>query len=168
MQVFVPFTEPLKTAQCLDKKRLNKQIIECRQLIRTIRGESRSWANHPVTKMYSHPELFKYMQYYVQCLKYYKDGALEMADNYSRMAVGYLEKTQEAKYILSEKFCDQHKRRLYAKDPEHYVQFSSYGSTTENWYYVNGELLVYETDKEKKKSVNKLKKSVNDGQLSLF
>lgn len=168
MQVFVPFVEPLKTAQCLDKKRLNKQIIECNQLLKAINGRTKAWINHPVTKMYSHPELLKYMQYYVKCLKYYKEGEIEMATNYSLMAVGYLEKTKEAKDILNEKFCDQHKRRLYTKDPEHYIQFEKYGSTTENWYYVNGKILVYETDKEKKKSVNKLKKSVGDGQLSLF
>lgn len=151
MQVFVPFKEPLKTAQCLDKKRLNKQIIECNQLIKAITGESKAWINHPVTKMYSHPELLKYMRYYVQCLKYYKDGQIEMADNYSRMAVGYLEQTREAKSILTDEFCDQHKRRLYAKDPDFYKQFESYGSTTENWYFVDGEIKKYETDKTKKK-----------------
>lgn len=53
--------------------------------------------------------------------------------------------------FLTDEFCDQHKRRLYAKDPDFYKQFESYGPTTENWYFVDGEIKKYETDKTKKK-----------------
>ena len=38
MQVFTPYKEPILCAQVLDKKRLNKQIIECQQIIRAIEG----------------------------------------------------------------------------------------------------------------------------------
>lgn len=40
MQVFTPYPEPFKTADCLDSRRLNKQIIECRQILAAIKGES--------------------------------------------------------------------------------------------------------------------------------
>ena len=52
MQVFLPYNNILKIANCLDKKRLNKQIIECKQIIKAIKGETKTWANHPICKMY--------------------------------------------------------------------------------------------------------------------
>lgn len=39
MQVFVPYQEPFEVATFLDSRRLNKQIIECRQILAAIRGE---------------------------------------------------------------------------------------------------------------------------------
>ena len=39
MQVFIIGT-PFETAKSLDKKRLNKQIIECKQILKAIDGES--------------------------------------------------------------------------------------------------------------------------------
>ena len=52
MQVFIPNADPFWTADILDNRRRNKQIIECRQILKAIRGESKAWANHPVTRMY--------------------------------------------------------------------------------------------------------------------
>lgn len=69
MQVFVPFKEPLKTAQCLDKKRLNKQIIECKQILAAINSK-KAWSNHPCTKMYK--EHREWLNEYMLCLKYYR------------------------------------------------------------------------------------------------
>ena len=46
MQIFI-IGSPFETAQALDKRRLNKQIIECRQIMKAINGESEAWANHP-------------------------------------------------------------------------------------------------------------------------
>ena len=51
MQVFI-IGSAIETAMCLDKKRLNKQIIECRQILKTINGESKAWMNHPCTIQY--------------------------------------------------------------------------------------------------------------------
>ena len=51
MNVFV-IGSPIETAKCLDPRRLNKQIIECKQILKAIDGETKAWANHPATKMY--------------------------------------------------------------------------------------------------------------------
>ena len=42
MQIFLPYKDIFETAKCLDIKRLNKQIIECEQILNTIDGESRA------------------------------------------------------------------------------------------------------------------------------
>ena len=44
MQVFIIGT-PLETAMALDAKRLNKQTIEARQILKAIVGDSKAWAN---------------------------------------------------------------------------------------------------------------------------
>ena len=52
MQVFVPFQDPFECAKALDSRRFNKQILECKQILKAIRGESTAWANHPCVLMY--------------------------------------------------------------------------------------------------------------------
>ena len=135
MQVFVPYPEPIKVARCLDPRRLNKQIIECKQILDAINGTGKGWFNHPVTKMYrDHSE---WLENYWCCLEYYQHCNLEIAEEYNKMAMSLIPP------FLTEGFCDQHKRRLYTKNPEHYKQFSEYGKTEENWYFVEGELRKY-------------------------
>ena len=40
MQVFI-IGSALETAQALDKKRLNKQIVECKQILNAIEGKTK-------------------------------------------------------------------------------------------------------------------------------
>lgn len=47
MQVFVPHTNFKKIAKILDSRRLNKQIVECMQIIEIINGKESKWKNHP-------------------------------------------------------------------------------------------------------------------------
>ena len=51
MQIFLIGTV-LETAQALDNRRLNKQIIECQQILDAINGTGKGWFNHPVVHMY--------------------------------------------------------------------------------------------------------------------
>lgn len=44
--------------------------------------------------------------------------------------------------FLTSDFCDQHKRRLFAKNPEHYKQFEEYGTSDENWYFDNDKNII--------------------------
>lgn len=146
MQVFVPYPEPFKVAQCLDKRRLRKQIIECKQILDAIDGVGKGWLNHPVTKMYKPYRLWLY--YYTQCLECYirylkaNDGRTQSSELIQ--FVLWSEKADKIRPpFLTEEFCNQHKRRLYTKDPEHYKQFAQYGTSDENWYFVDGMLVKY-------------------------
>ena len=53
MQIFVPFVNTVDTAKILEQRRLNKQIIECQQVLKAIdqrkKGEKSAWMNYPVT-----------------------------------------------------------------------------------------------------------------------
>lgn len=71
MQVFIIGT-PFKTAQILDKRRLNKQIIECGQILDAIEGKTSAWTNHPCTIMYRN--YVKWLSNYRACLLHYREG----------------------------------------------------------------------------------------------
>ena len=52
MQTFLPYKSFVKSAQCLDNKRLGKQRVEAMQILKSIYIEDYGWKNHPATKMW--------------------------------------------------------------------------------------------------------------------
>lgn len=152
MQVFVPYASPYQVAVCLDMRRLNKQIIECRQILAAIRGESNAWKDHPCVKMYrDHTE---WLEYYMNCLECVRearnmhhedaDEGVELLDLAVEWSVHANKNTPP---FITEEFCEQHCRRLYTKNEKVYSQFKKYGTSYENWYFVDGELLRYANGK---------------------
>lgn len=149
MQVFVCYPEPIKVAQCLDSKRLNKQIIECRQILDAIDGKGKGWFNHPVTKMYK--PYSEWLYCYMKCLECYVDYINHVEfrnrntpDSYFTQALFWNSNADRFRPpFLTEDFCNQHKRRLFTKNPEHYRQFAEYGKSDENWYCIDGEIVKY-------------------------
>lgn len=135
MQIFVPFADPLTTASCLDVKRRNKQIIEANIIIQRIAQKKGSWANHPVVKMYAGH--IGWVQCYLSCLRHYASKDYKVAQYWATMA------NKSTPPFLTEEFCDQHKRRLYTKNPNLYPQFSVFGKSYENWYVVDGKTVRY-------------------------
>lgn len=124
----------METARALDPKRLRKQIIECRQILDALNGNS-AWSNHPCVLQYRGYE--EWLEQYVNCLKSVQnnDGILAKACNFAANLITPEWHTQE--------YYDQMKRRLYTKDPEHYKQWADLGESQENYYYVDGEWRKY-------------------------
>lgn len=52
MQTFLPYADYKLSAQVLDSKRLNKQIVEARQIWHNLVRLSSGWINHPATRMW--------------------------------------------------------------------------------------------------------------------
>lgn len=140
MNVFVPYKSPLECAKALyGDRRFNKQIIECRQILDAIDGK-KAWSAHPCTLMYKPYRVW--LSYYMDCLYFYREHrnhgmSILVADNYSKKADEYRPP------FLTDEFCNQHKRRLFTKSPDKYPQFAEYGTSEENWYFVDCELLKY-------------------------
>lgn len=145
MQVFI-IGSALETAKILDKKRLNKQIIECQQILKAIWGDSKAWANHPCTIQYKDNETW--LWYYYQTLTFYKNylngilfefdvDPLETAKGKSLMADLYRPNFHTQEYF------ENMKRRLYTKNHEHYIQFAYLGESYENWYWVDNNWKIY-------------------------
>lgn len=142
MQVFI-VGSPLETARSLDSLRLNKQIVETRQILSALKG-AKAWNRHPCVLQYKGHE--KWLQHYHDCLLFYKKGNYNLAEIESSYATNCYPvdwHTQE--------YYDQMKRRLYTKNPEHYAQWAHLGKSKENWYwsqelnefikYINGKKL---------------------------
>lgn len=147
MQVFIIGT-PLETAMALDARRLNKQIIECKQILDALKGK-KAWSNHPCTLQYKgHIE---WLECYMECLMCYRNmhniGILDCAKNFDRASIldRYCE-TIKPDFHVQEYF-DQMKRRLYTKNSEHYKQWADLGTSYINWYFVDGKWKKYKNGK---------------------
>lgn len=134
MQVFIIGT-PLETAIALDRGRLNKQIIECRQILDALNG-AKAWSNHPCVLQYRGHE--KWLEHYHDCLLFYRRGYYDLAkvESYYATDCHPIDWHTQAYY-------DQMKRRLYTKDEIHYAQWSHLGKSDYNLYYVDGEWRKY-------------------------
>ena len=133
MQVFIVGT-PLETAKALDGRRLQKQIVECQQILAALNG-AKAWSNHPCVLQYKGHE--RWLLNYMYCLMGYIQGdllfALNSNNNCSKLVPNF--HTQE--------YFDQMKRRLYTKNKEHYSQWAHLGESDVNWYFVDGEWRKY-------------------------
>jgi len=47
MNTFLPYEDFAASARALDSRRLGKQRIEARQILRVLRGQSAGWRHHP-------------------------------------------------------------------------------------------------------------------------
>lgn len=130
---------PYETAQTLDSRRLRKQIIECRQILKAIDGKTKAWANHPCTLQYRKHRYW--LERYMQCLECYINDLPRAANGYSALADIHRPLFHTTPYF------DSMKRRLYTKDPEHYAQWAHLGTSDVNWYYVEGEWRYYQNSK---------------------
>ena len=60
MQTFLPYSDFDQCAMVLYSKRLNKQLLEGRQILSALAGQTAGWRNHPATKMWRGSELVLY------------------------------------------------------------------------------------------------------------
>lgn len=137
MQVFIVGT-PLETAMALDKRRLNKQIVECMQILDALNG-AKAWSNHPCVLQYR--DYYKWLELYMCILTAYRNGE---GDALSFEA--QIKRLPQPPFHTQEYF-NQMKRRLYTKDPVHYAQWAYLGTSEENWYFVDGEWRIYKNGK---------------------
>lgn len=139
MQVFIVGT-PLETAMALDRARLNKQIIECKQILDALNG-AKAWSNHPCVLQYRGHE--RWLEHYHDCLLFYRRGYYDLA----KVESHYATDCHPIDWHTQE-YCDQMKRRLYTKDEIHYAQWSHLGTSDYNLYYVDGEWRKYVNGKK--------------------
>ena len=82
-----------------------------------------------------------WLRFYHATLYHYAKGEIEEAQELSDFADNIKPD------FITQSLCDQHKRRLYTKDPIFYSSFSNLGTSEDNWYIVDGERLVYRDGK---------------------
>ena len=136
MQVFI-VGSPLETAMALDGRRLNKQVIECKQILDALNG-AKAWSNHPCVFQYRGYE--KWLRNYLRVLHNWHIGGVPHRF-YNDMA------NKSRPPFHTEEYFNQMKRRLYTKDPIFYAQWAHLGESEDNWYFVDGEWRIYRNGK---------------------
>lgn len=130
MQVFVPYANPTKTAKCLDNRRLNKQILECIQILSANTGIDVGWEipkyvyNHPNTILWKNP-IFYIISYTFNLLNEYierQDKIHKCNSIMDKIWSKYDYEDSELKHLTPE-FCKKHQQILLEKDYNYYIKY---------------------------------------------
>lgn len=125
MQTFLPYSSFMKTAKCLDYRRLGKQRVEAYQLANIyMNGGSGGYSNHPAYHMWKNhiPALIEYGM--IMCVEWedrgYKDNLFEkFYDINSELS----EPVIYPHFIGNEQLHSNHRACLLYKDYKWYSQF---------------------------------------------
>lgn len=135
MQTFLPYKDFDKSAQALDNKRLNKQVLECYQVLNVLSNDdpNAGWRNHPAVKMWRNHEgqLWLYVMAMVReadkrGIKTEKNVAnlnalkARAGDNWGYSIPRWLKNP-----FTMDRLTTSHKANLYTKDPVYYFEFFS-------------------------------------------
>jgi hypothetical protein len=130
MQTFVPYANIDKSAQALDNKRLNKQLLEGRQIYKIIASGqiSGAWVNHPAVKMWRNHDngLFAYL---TGILKECNIRGIATEKNWNALCEMHESNWNRGSKITlppwwgDKRVHQSHRNNLYRKDPEYYAEF---------------------------------------------
>ena len=142
MQTFLPYTNFEEVAADLDSKRLNKQILECYQILNVLSNPSPTagWRNHPAVKMWRGYEmaLFNYAMTMVseadaRSIRTEKNVAnLQRLRNERGIDWGTTSPAWLFDKNKMRRVTTTHKANLYKKAPELYPQYVSAVSHKDN------------------------------------
>lgn len=130
MQTFVPFDNFEDSASVLDNKRLNKQLLEGRQIYKILASNQLkgAWVNHPAVKMWRGFDnaLFEYLRVIKdECL--YRN--IQTEKNWNALTEMHDGNWYRGNNIVmpnwwgNDKVHESHRNNLYVKDPTHYDMF---------------------------------------------
>lgn len=130
MQTFVPHTDFAESAAVLDNKRLNKQLLEGRQIysILVSRRNTGGWVNHPAVKMWRNYDNALYS--YLSAIKRECDTrSISTEKNWTEINQMYHRNWDRGNNVVmppwwgDERVHQSHRNNLYVKDPEYYAEF---------------------------------------------
>ena len=130
MQTFVPFNNFKDSAAVLDNKRLNKQLLEGRQIYKILASNQTSgpWVNHPAVRMWRGYDnaLFEYLRVIKdECL--YRN--IQTERNWNALTEMHEWNWNRGNNIVmpywwgDERVHQSHRNNLYRKDSDHYAEF---------------------------------------------
>lgn len=127
MQTFLPYKDFVKTAKCLDYRRLGKQRVEAWQIYLAITQKNYSWKTHPIVKMWKGYEEVLLRYGYTICIEWisrgYKDTMAIRFLNEMKVFHSHIDIIKNPKWLGNEKFHASHRSNLLRKDKEYYSQF---------------------------------------------
>lgn len=135
MQTFLPFASFRASAECLDRSRLGKQRVECKQILIALGipvGDADprpggGWVNHPAVRMWRGHEL-TLCQYAIRmCEEWrsrgYADSLLPQFERAFCYAAKPTGKWWSPNWLGWDSFHASHRSNLLRKDPAYYGRF---------------------------------------------
>lgn len=128
VQTFLISTDFDQTAQSLDKSRLNKQLLEGRQILHALAGRSKGWVYHPATKMWRGHELFLH-DYLTSIMVECASRGVKVDTNWAAIESVMSEFTKcsppdwYTDLVTADRIITSHRAQLFFKNPEHYSDF---------------------------------------------
>jgi hypothetical protein len=133
MQTFLPYKDYHRVAEVLDSKRLNKQILECYQILNVLSNPSPTagWRNHPAVKMWRGHE-FALWDYVNAMIIEANDRGIKTDKNHENLL--RLRRSHGLSWGMGKpvwmdvkgvikRVTTTHKANLFKKQPEAYPQF---------------------------------------------
>jgi len=121
MNTFLPYSSFLKSALCLDNKRLGKQRVECLQILKALNGETKGWVNHPYVKMWRGYELALILYGQIICSvwksKGFKDTCYKKISAYKKV---FQNSSYYFPFLGNRNFHKNYRKVLLNKNKEHY------------------------------------------------
>jgi hypothetical protein len=135
MQTFLPYKDFSMSAEALDSKRLNKQILECYQILKVLSNKDphAGWRNHPAVKMWRGFEHLL-LDYTMTMVKEADKRGIKTDKNVSNIMDLINTHGIDWGFDIPEWYEDEvkmkrltttHKANLYKKDPVYYFEFFS-------------------------------------------
>lgn len=133
MQTFLPYKDFDMSAQALDNKRLNKQILEGYQILKVLSSNDpfAAWRNHPAVKMWRGSETWLW-NYVMSMVAQADERGIKTDKNMENLLA--LQKSEGSHWGLNEpkwysdvvamdRLTTSHKANLYNKDSMYYFDF---------------------------------------------
>lgn len=177
MQIFAPFVSLEDIAACLDDKRLNKQVLETRQIIRIIEGVRTGYKNHPAVKMYSaHLDFLRLYHNTMRAEWVARGKNSNMPDEVLSVAspkeviINKEKKIHSSGFLLQVKYPEWwgerhefhacHRANLLAKDINHYGRFKWTDEPNDEgyWWCVDNQWKFIVKGKKQQKQKSALKR----------
>lgn len=123
MQTFLPYPSFIRSAQCLDYRRLGKQRVEAWQIYCALTRSDYGWQNHPAVNMWRGHEYTLLAYGTAICTEWvvrgYNDNMLQRFEEHFI----YHNNTTSPAWLGSSAFHSSHRAALLHKDPTYYSQF---------------------------------------------
>ena len=137
MQTFVPFANFTHSAMSLDNKRLNKQLLEGRQIYQILAQNKRTggWVNHPAVKMWRNYDTALFTYLYEIKLECDKRG-IQTEKNWGVIYDMHENNWHRGNnaimppWLNDERVHESHRNNLFVKDPDYYFEFADARRTT--------------------------------------
>ena len=137
MQTFLSEHTFQGAARALDQKRLVKQLLEGRQIMAALAGETKGWVNHPATKMWRGSEY--YLLFYLYAIaEEMRERGYKWENNWNEIQRIYDYHFRDVLvnfplWMKNDKERDRvvntHRRSLYLKDPIYYARYEPYAES---------------------------------------